>query len=249
MSDKTIALHSDSILQILDKSAEAFVFPMLDNGYVYLAASRLSAFRSVDQWAIVFEIFGFSPRAGIPDLSIVTIGSQLHNRNSAKDYVSSEAYENYLKNNPNWEMRSFWPISNDEWIDQDNCEHLDRVGQINLRNEILDQPTKANYETAGIELSEDKPIVFELCRYLAHIRPDAVLATEAERRVSIVPEMEQIILLNEWHHPDLVAGQLPSQTNTFQCLAAVIERSNASLYKASEPANNHWKHWPDGGSL
>ena len=35
-----------AILGVFDQAAEAFMFPMLDNGYVYLAASRLSVFKS-----------------------------------------------------------------------------------------------------------------------------------------------------------------------------------------------------------
>ena len=48
--------------------------------------------------------------------------------------------------------------------------------------------------------------MFELCRFLAHDHREAVLATETERRVSILSEMRQIMLLDEWHHPDLAIG-------------------------------------------
>ena len=43
------------ILNILDDCCEAFTFPMLDNGYVYPVASRLTLFRSDLDWAIVIE--------------------------------------------------------------------------------------------------------------------------------------------------------------------------------------------------
>jgi hypothetical protein len=246
---KANPLNAKAILEVLDRSADACVFPMLDNGYVYLAASRLSAFRSHDQWAIVFEVFGFSPRAGSPDLSIVTIASQLSNRNKPEDYVSKRAFRDYLRNNPNWENRFFQPISNDGWIDQNNSEHVGQFGKINLRDEILEQPEKADYESAGINLKANSPAIFELCRYLAHVRRQAVLATETERRVSIAPEMKQIILLDEWHHPDLVRGEMPSKIKTFEKLAAVLEKNDTNLYDSCEPANNNWKNWPDGGSL
>ena len=85
------------ILDILDKCAEVFTFPMLDNGYVYLAASRLTAYYGESDWALVIEVFGFSPRAGAPDLAIHTFGSSIRNRNAKENYVSNEAYENYLK--------------------------------------------------------------------------------------------------------------------------------------------------------
>ena len=37
---------ADKILGVLDACSDAATFPMLDNGYVYLAATRLSAYRS-----------------------------------------------------------------------------------------------------------------------------------------------------------------------------------------------------------
>lgn len=102
-------LSGHDILGVLDKAAEAYVFPMLDNGYIYPVASRLTLFRSKEDWAVVFETFGFSPRAGHPDLTITTIANRLKDRNKRSDYVSESAHENYLKQNPNWDMRNFWP--------------------------------------------------------------------------------------------------------------------------------------------
>ena len=37
---------------------------MLDNGYVYLADVRLTAFANTDVWALIIETLGFSSRAG-----------------------------------------------------------------------------------------------------------------------------------------------------------------------------------------
>lgn len=68
---------ASDILQMLDICCDAFSFPMLDNGYVYLAATRLSLHRSDEDWAMVIEVFGFSPRAGLPDTFIHTFASRL----------------------------------------------------------------------------------------------------------------------------------------------------------------------------
>jgi hypothetical protein len=48
---------------------------------------------------------------------------------------------------------------------------------------------------------------FELCRFLADIAREQVLATPEERRISVLPEMEQILQLEEWHHPNVVDDQ------------------------------------------
>ena len=68
------------ILSILDRCCDAYSFPMLDNGYVYLARTRLSLYRSAADWAMVIEVFGFSPRLALPDTHIHTFASRLNNR-------------------------------------------------------------------------------------------------------------------------------------------------------------------------
>lgn len=237
------------ILSVLDESAANFQFPMLDNGYIYLAASRLSLYSSVECWAIVFETFGFSPRAGQPDLSVTTISNKLHNRNSPSDYISPEAYQSYLSNNPNTEMRNFWPISDTTWIDENEPENVISYGALDLRGRSITIPERVEVEAAAIDLEADRIAVFELCRFLATKYREDVLGNEAERRVSISPDLEQIMMVDDWYHPDLAAGQLPSQTKTFKKLASALENRTASLYGVPEEANNHWKNWPDGGLL
>ena len=146
-------------------------------------------------------------------------------------------------------MRNVWPISNKGWIDDENPESVVEQGEIVLRGQSLEIPQPKAYATKGVILEQVQPGVFELCRYLAHDHREAVLATESERRVSILPEMKQIMLLDEWHHPDLVNGQTPSQTETFQLIANVLEKNEPELFSTVEPVNNHWKNWPEGGTL
>jgi hypothetical protein len=112
-------MHFDAneILSILDRCCDAFTFPMLDNGYVYLAGTRLSLYRTVENWAMVIEVFGFSPRSGLPDTHIHTFASTLHNRDAPERYAKREAYDNYLANNPHNESRFFYPIDAGVWQD------------------------------------------------------------------------------------------------------------------------------------
>lgn len=222
---------------------------MLDNGYVYLAASRLSLHRSADDWAMVVEIFGFSPRSGLPDIHVHTFGSSLHNRDRVEDYVTPEAHQTYLVDSPNNESRFFYPIEEGAWIDEDEPEMVSPSGTVTLRGTALSLPSAAQYRTAGIELQEKRPAIFELCRFLAHHRRDQVLATLSERRVSVPPELAEILVLEDWHHPDICSEELPSETETFRQLAEVLAGSDVSQYKTDEPHNTHWRHWPDAGTL
>jgi hypothetical protein len=239
------------ILNIFDACATAFTFPMLDNGYLYLAASRPSVFRSPDDWAMVIEVFGYSPRAGHPDVHVHTFGSRLHDRRTAQEFRSEEAFRQYLANNPHNESRFFFPGEFETIQDLDCDEYVaEDAGKVVLRGHEVALPDRATYALHGIELEQAPRVqVFELCRYLASVGREAVLATEQERRASLPPGMNQILQLEEWHHPDLANQERPSDSETFQSLARVLESGIADAYRPTRPANTHWKHWPDAGCL
>jgi hypothetical protein len=241
----------ESILSVLDRCCEACTFPMLDNGYVYLAATRLSLHRSVTNWAMVIEVFGFSPRAGLPDTGIHTFAERLHDRNRPESYVAREAYERYLANNPHNEFRSFFPIDKGPWQDAENDEFVSKnATEVMVRGGALSLASFEEYLHHGVELEQPPGIqVFELCRLLADIAREQILANPQERRVSVVPDMIQILQVEEWRHPNVVDGERPSESETFQQFARVLAAGDAGLYHPSRQPNTHWRNWPLGGRL
>lgn len=243
-------MKSDAILAILDRCCDDYVFPMLDNGYVYLAATRLSLFRSVEDWALVIEVFGYSPRAGGPNLVVQTFASRLHARDAQKGQMSEEAYQTFLANHPHDEFRAFSIIEDDDWIEERETV-APSAREIVVRGKSFALPSREKYAEHGIELQNPERVcVFELSRYLASLARDQVLATEAERRVSVPPELTQILQLEEWHHPDVVDDECrPSGNETFQQLARVLESGELSHYRPSQKPNTHWSYWPGGGTL
>jgi hypothetical protein len=243
--------QASQILGILDACCEAFTFPMLDNGYVYPAASRLTLYRSDLDWAMVMETFGFSPRAGTPDVAVQTFASRLYNRNPSDKYVSEVAYKAYLKNNAHNESRSYFPIDGDSWQDVENVELVaPDVQQIHLRGQPVAIPTPNQFQELDIALAMAPRVqVFELCRALAATYRDSVLAAPAERRTNVLPSLSKIIELDNWRHPDLAAGESVSDSTTFQQLARVLETGDSLEYHPVLPSNTHWRNWPNGGTL
>jgi len=242
----------EEILSILDRCCDAYTFPMLDNGYVYLAATRLSLYRSTTDWAMAIEVFVFSPRAGLPDTAIQTFASQLHDRNPPEHYVHPRAYELYLVNNPHNEYRSVFPVLEGPWQDAEEKEFVaPGANVVVVRDQTIALPSVADYVRHGIELEQAPQVqVFELCRYLADITREQLLATSQEQRISVLPEMEQILQLEEWHHPNVVDDEeRPSGSETFQQLARVLATGDVGLYRPSQPPNTHWRNWPEGGRL
>ena len=239
------------ILNILDDCCEAFTFPMLDNGYVYPAASRLTLFRSDLDWAIVIELFGFSPRSGLPDINVSTFASRLRNRDSREKYVNEIAYNAYLKNNPNNESRFYYPIEEGPWQDEENGEFVAVGAQgVLLRGEAIAIPGHETFENFGIRLeSSQRTHVFELCRALAAGHRELVLATADERRANVLTDLPQIMELEDWNHPDVASGVKASDSETFQQIAKVLATGDRTQYRPSLSVNTHWRNWPGGGQL
>jgi hypothetical protein len=239
------------ILSVLEQCCENFTFPMLDNGYVYPAASRLGLYRSAEDWAITIEVFGFSPRSGIPDIHIYTFGSRLLRSRGEDDFVSPAAHSAYLTNNPNNESVFVYPIDEGDWQDLDDSDLLADAGHtVSVRGKSLPIPSRREYAEQGIALQDESRVyVFELCRLLAASNRESVLASQAERRVSIPPQLEQILLLDDWHHPDLAGGEAMGNSATFESLANALAAGDASKYRPTMPPNTHWRHWPEAGTL
>jgi hypothetical protein len=245
-----MAHDSKQILQILDRCCDHFSFPMLDNGYVYLAATRLSLYRSESDWAMVIEVFGFSPRAGLPHTSVYTFASQLCCRD--EKFGSQEALELYLANNPNNELRFVHPISEGPWQDEESDEWVsESAEEVKVRGQRVSIPVFTEYGRNGINLEHSPKVqVFELCRYVADVAREQILATPQERRINVLPELKQVLQLEAWHHPNVVVDEeRPSGSEAFQQLAQVLVSGNVEAYRPTMSPNTNWVNWPKGGRL
>ncbi len=242
-----------TILEVLDACWDfSCTFPVLDNPYVYLAATRLSVYRSRDDWGLVIEVFGFMPRAEAPDTYCYTFGSRIINRMSAADYVTAEAHANYLSRMPHCDTHHIWPIDNEEWQDPDDIEMVKSGARtLVLRGQVVPIPKPEECRRHGVELLDAPRIrVFECCRTLAATNREEILATPEERRHMLPENVDQILQLDEWHHPNVAdETERPSGNETFIQLASVLASGDATLYKPSLPPNTHWANWPAGGTM
>ena len=242
---------TDRILKVLDGCAADGWFPMLDNGYVYLAATRLSLHRSPADWALVIEVFGYSPRAGLPDLHVYTFGSRLRDRDDPADHRTPEARAQYLAYHLHDEHRFFAPIADGPWLAHGDCNSVaDDARTVVVRGRTVDVPIRDTLASHGIVLDDPHHIrVWEVCRYLADTHRGLVLGTPDERRVNVPHELEELLVLDEWRHPDLLRGEKPSTAAAFIAFADVLASGDVTRYAPTAPPNTHWSHWPDGGML
>jgi hypothetical protein len=250
LAELTVSWTSEDILRVLDACCEAFTFPALDNGYVYLAASRLRAFRSLEDWAITIEVFGFSPRAGIPDVCVYTFASRFAARPLCPPYTRDQN-ERHEVQHPHDAMIFVHPVELGASQDVECNEYVaSDATSVLVRGQERAVPDLDQYPQWGIQLQQPPRVhVFELCRGLAALHRADLLATEEEVRQHLPDELEPILLLDEWLHPDLIQEEFASDSQTFIDVARVLATGDASAYRSVVAPNTHWTNWPEGGSL
>jgi hypothetical protein len=239
MMSKT-SFTKEEILNQLDEHARGFTFPMLDNGYVYLADTRLSAYRNESGWALVIEIIGANYKAG----GYHGIDNTLHCYGNCLFCKTGTANENFLKFIADGEGERLFDEEY-EWYVNPGTQNL------RLREALIPLNLEVNFLAAKEIVFEEASRVTaaELLRSLVPEYQNLYFATEEELRQRVPSDLPLILRLEEWNHPDLAAEELPSHSETFQMIADVLISGNPSLYKPTLAPNTHWRNWPEGGSL
>jgi hypothetical protein len=60
----------------------------------------------------------------------------------------------------------------------------------------------------------------------------------------VLPDMSQILQVEEWRHPNVVDGHRPSESDTFRHFANILVTGDAGLYRSARQPNAHWSNWP-----
>jgi hypothetical protein len=212
---------------------------MLDNGYVYPADVRLTAYRDNTRWALVIEVLGAHNHAGGHN----GISDCLYCFGNCLNRPPGTANEDFLYPTADGDSPTF----DDEYGWYVNEE----AGTIRIRDTIVPIRFKTDaLKAKGIRL-EDPPRVnaAELLRWLLPEYRELLLATEEELRQRVPIDLPIILRLDEWHHPDLADGELPSRSRTFQMIAELVGSGDSKHYQPTQEPNTDWSNWPDGGAL
>ncbi|GEM_PF-2067977 len=130
------------------------------------------------------------------------------------------------------------PVGEDLWV----------VGQPEIAPSGLIALTIRGHRVPLVPHDDPWPHV-ELCRSLVPTHRELLFATEAEIRGRLPADLPLFLQLEEWHHPDVMGGDLPSKSSTFQMIAEVLETGDRDRYKPVLPPNTHWSNWPEGGAM
>jgi hypothetical protein len=209
-------------------------FPMLDNAYIFPADVRLTLYRDRTRWALALEALGFSPKAG---------------NDAERIILDLHVFGNCLAQPPGLcttvtPATSTAPLFVAPWPGK-----VLAGARLSLRGREVYLPTAPEaYHAAGIALRSPPDVWgFEALRVLLPGYRALLLATETERCAHIPPDLPAILQLDEWRHPNLAEDELPSHTETFQQLAAVLYTGDPARYAPNVPPNTHWRYWPHGG--
>ena len=99
------------------------------------------------------------------------------------------------------------------------------------------------YESMRADVGRFKLSTWDLVRGLVPGHRDALLSTDTERRAGVADGLRQLLQVEEWDHPRLLDGELPSGCESFKLVARVLATGDPGAYQVTEPPNTHWSRW------
>jgi len=235
---QTAKYSASDILDQLDTCAKDYNFPILDNGYIYPVVSRLSVFGNTERWVIAVEVVGyhyrFNGHSGVENCLYIYGNSLpfypgLNNSNVLLTTADSDEGPTFITD-------TFGTLNPE-------------VHSLLLRDEKISIPKDpAFYASRDVELTNPPAVrAYEFMRACLPEYKASFLATKKEIYECFGQDIPMIMQVDEWCHPDIIEEEKPSENETFQQIATLLESGDISCYKPTKPANNHWRNWPLGG--
>ncbi len=229
-------MNTQQVLRDFDRHASEFNFPVLDNAYVEFAAARLSAFLRDNDWLIVFEVLGFSTREVMFVDDLYAFGSCLNKQG----FVGEESPVSSSPKHP-----LFDPVTNECIADWSHWSI--RVGD----EEVFFSPSRYEYAEAGIFINRNPGQgtlrEIELLRFLLHHQSENRLFLSDQVLLNHFPKcgtLTKFLQSAWWQHPDVAAGEKPSENVSIRSVVEALSRKDPSLFDRGVP-NTHWKCWPE----
>lgn len=214
----------------MDVCAAQFDFPVLDNVHWGLADTRLKAFRSEREWLIAFEILVFQDRSYEFLDIIYAFGNRIQVPGFQTDVEIIRIPDDY-------------PFEDDEGNPIVDIHEF--VVKIDGQLETI-RPSPEELIASGVEQAPDADPETQVLRLLCHLMPDRFFLASS-RLLELLGQPKDLSLfleLRSWFHPDIAAGERPSQNPCFQNLARALAYNDPAIYKCPENLHNtHWSHW------
>ncbi|MFG2915467.1 DUF7003 family protein [Kitasatospora sp. NPDC048298] len=127
----------------------------------------------------------------------------------------------------------------------DNMAEIDPDGTEVYAGEV---PVVVRGTALAVDAAAGTPLQ-DVFRRLAPANRGLLLADETELRAAVPSDLPALLRLDEWNQPEDFWDVKPSAHETFRMIAEVLDSGDPARYRPTLPANTHWSHWPDAGSL
>jgi hypothetical protein len=221
-------------LNDLDKHASEFNFPVFDNAYVDMAAARLTAFRGTKEWAIAFEVLGYSTNEGAFVNDLYAFGSCL----LKEGFVSSTPIMSAAPNDPLIDPQTgAWIADWERWMVVMKGKSYEFAP---AREEYLSQGLQVPTEGGAGSLGESQVLRFFVYRE----GTGELFMKEDELRAELQLDSKMSVFLQteQWQHPDVAGEEKPSQNVSIRSLLAALDSNSPAAFQIGFP-NTDWKHW------
>lgn len=219
------------------------------------ADARLTVFRSPKHWVILIEKIDYFIRMH-GDVDCFSRAYTLYGNCLENGWAESfdALWENETELPFDAETGRWLPtrrhlryFMNGRWWDVYPTPH--DLQQAGIDPELLDEVDREAWQEDPNAL-----LPVEWLRYLCHHLDHPFFASEARLRevvreavgdTEIASSLQIVLQTREWEHPDYVADELPSDTESFRVIAEIIATGDASLWARVDRTrfNSHWRYW------
>lgn len=229
---KNKCILAKDILELLDKEALNYNFPMPNNYNAYNAAMKLNAFRSSEEWLIVLQMINFTNGNEFLN-EIYVYGNML----CAQGLLYADQVLEEIEGFP------LWNNSNDFIINPDKFKIL-------IKGELMEfSITEKQWEAAYISKDSLMPLPAKILRLLVNLYGNKLFLDKEELLKKCEIEnnnLEYFLELQNWQHVDLAEDELPSSSVSFSSLAEALENNDPYIYQCPiEFYNSRWYCWDE----
>ena len=234
-------LTRDGILDTLDRKhndTRDALIPSLNFGYFQYVGGRLSVFADSTTWCLLLEAFGWDPY----------IGRTKHSQIGAQLFAYGTAVPSHVTpvSQP-WDLQVIRVTRDAPGTPTFEGLRLNRkAAGLYVRDKVVDlEGLDERLVQEGVVLESPPEIfVYELLRAVyPQIRSDC-FSTSEERRRYLGLELEPLLQLHEWRHPDTWGDESVRSSPSFTMLAEVIVSRDAHKYESGRVhPNTHWSNW------
>lgn len=227
-------LNLQRIFEDLDKHASEFNFPVLDNAYVEMAATRMTVFKGREDWVLAFEVLGYSTQEGAFVDDLYAFGSCLEK----EGFVNSRTIMFAAIESP------LIDPSTEAWI-------ADWQGwAVVVRGKTYSfSPQREEYTAHGIDVplngGPGSLRESQLMRFFVHsegTRELYMAEPELRQELHLPPEMPVFLQTEQWEHPDIAGQEKPSENVSIRSILAALDSDSPLDFQRGCP-NTEWWRW------